>query len=212
MVGFVQGKVLSKSIETSAVIVANDSVGYEVTVPKQLFDRLLVEQAVALWIHTHVREDILQLYGFATEAEKQFFRVLLAVSGLGPRTAMSLLGEHAPDRLSQHILNKDVDAISEAPGVGKKLAQRLVLELGSKIEKLAWVTQLKALSPQTRTVTASPARQLREDLSSALLNLGYQPKQVEYTLDKILETDDETLGFEGWLKNALREMSGRVNG
>src|SRR5205085_963855 len=109
-----------------------------------------------------VREDILQLYGFELEAEKQFFRVLLGVSGLGPRTALSLLNEHGPERLSKYILEKDTSSISEAPGVGKKLAERLILELASKIEKMAWVTQLQKAFPAETTAAASPARQLRD--------------------------------------------------
>lgn len=212
MVGYLKGKILNKHLENNSVIIGTDHIGYEVTVPKQLFDRLPVHEVIELWIHTHVREDILQLFGFGSETEKQFFRLLLGVSGLGPRTAMALMSEHSPEQLSQHIFVKDIDAISEAPGVGKKLAQRLVLELGSKIEKLTWLTPLKSLTPQAKAVIPSPSRQLRDDLSSALLNLGYQPKQVDYTLDKILENEDKNIGFEGWLKTALREMSGRING
>ncbi len=205
MIGFLSGKIISKTIESGQIIVSTDTVGYELTVSKLLFDRLPLNERATLWIHTHVREDILQLYGFETEQEKQLFRILIGVSGLGPRTALSLLSEHGPERLAQFIIHKDTASISQASGVGKKLAERIALELSSKMEKLTWVAQFEKIS---RPVSAP---RLREDLTSALLNLGYPPNHVKGTLDRILE-EESTLGFEGWLKAALKEMSGRNYG
>jgi Holliday junction DNA helicase RuvA len=207
VVGYLQGKLLSKS-QGSVVVVLAGEIGYEVTLTSRQFEGLVLETPLSLWIHTHVREDILMLYGFATEPEKQFFRILLGVSGLGPRTALSLLSEHGAERLSQLIVDKEVDEITSAPGVGKKLAQRLVLELAGKIEKLAWVSQREKKSVENRAQALPPRRQLREDLSSALLNLGYQPNRVGALLDKLLEAEDD-LGFEGYLRSALKELSGR---
>jgi len=211
MIGFLHGKVLSKALESSQAVIANEAIGYEVTLSKLLFERLTVGEMVTLWIHTHVREDILQLYGFESENQKQLFRVLISVSGLGPRTALSLISEHGPDRLVQYIINKDTSSISEASGVGKKLAERIALELSAKMEKLSWAMQLQKISTPVSAAALDPSRQLREDLTSALLNLGYPPNQVKGTLDRILE-EESTLGFEGWLKNALKEMSGRTYG
>lgn len=211
MIGLVKGKILSKNVESVQIVLATESLGYEITVLKPCFDRHALGDTLMLWTHTHVREDILQLYGFELEAEKQFFRVLLSVSGLGPRTALSLLSEHGPERLSKYILEKDTSSISEAPGVGKKLAERLILELGSKIEKMAWVTQLKTAFPSETAPAASPTRQMREDLSSALLNLGYPAPQVKNTLDKLFDREQTIeLGFEASLRAALKEMSGRA--
>ena len=94
MVGFLQGKVISKNPETNQCVVLAGDLGYEVNVSKRLFDALSHEQPISLWIHTHVREDAFLLYGFANETEKLFFRILLGVSGLGPKMALSLLTEH----------------------------------------------------------------------------------------------------------------------
>jgi len=211
MIGYLHGRVLSKAPEASQITVVTDALGYEVTVSKLLFERLQLSEVVTLWIHTHVREDILQLYGFDSETEKLLFRVLISVSGLGPRTALSLMSQHGPNQLVQYIVQKDIGSISEASGVGKKLAERIALELSSKMEKLSWAMQLKQLHPPVATTPLSSERQMREDLTSALLNLGYPPNQVKGTLDRILEEESE-LGFEGWLKTALKEMSGRPYG
>jgi Holliday junction DNA helicase RuvA len=210
MIGFLQGTVLSKNLENHSCVVLTAGVGYELTVTAPFFDKLGLDSSAAFWVHTHVREDALLLYGFATEAEKQFFRVLLGVSGLGPRTALSLLAEHGPERLSRYIQGKEIDGISTAAGVGKKLAQRLVLELGGKLEKLAWAAQLEKVSLEIKETAASPKKRLREDLSSALTNLGYAPNPIKLVLDRILErAEGGGQGFEGCLKAALNELSGR---
>ncbi len=213
MLGFIKGKLISKHEDTLQGIVLAHRVGYEISFPKNLFERLTVGEIVGIWLHTHVREDALTLFGFASEAEKYFFRILLGVSGLGPKTAMSLLTEHGADKLFRLILNKDADAISEAQGVGKKLAQRLVLDLSGKVEKLALIQMAATKEPLAAksAEVLSPKRQLREDLSSALLHLGYAPNQIKGTLDKMFDKDDiEKAGFESCLKGALKEMSGRL--
>jgi len=209
MIGFLQGTLVSKNPDSQSCVLLVSGVGYEINVTSRLFDTFVQGAALSLWVHTHVREDALLLYGFATEGEKHFFRVLLGVSGLGPRTALSLLAEHGPDRLSQHIQNKDIDEISTASGVGKKLAQRLVLELGTKLEKLAWAAQLEKVSQEIKSGSVSPEKRLREDLSSALSNLGYAPNPIKSVLDRILEREEEA-GFEACLRAALKELSGRA--
>jgi len=208
MLGFVQGKIISLNPESQQCVLLMQRLGFELTLPKRLFETLAVNQKVALWIHTHVREDAITLFGFGTELEKQFFKQLIGVSGLGPRTALSLLGEHGAGRLIQLIIDKQTEAISEAPGVGKKLAQRLVLELAGKMDK--WMFHEAVVASPLRKVSDLPApqRQLRDDLQSALLHLGFVPTQVKNTLEKLLEgTDLEEQGFEICLKAALKEMS-----
>jgi Holliday junction DNA helicase RuvA len=211
MLGFIEGKIISKNEETHQCVLQMHRLGFEILLPKRHFDTLTVGARATFWIHTHVREDILALYGFATETEKQFFRQLLSVSGLGPKTALAVLGEHGAERLTKLIIAKEVDEISTAPGVGKKIAQRLVLELASKVEKWAWLE--KSYTPETKVSAepASPQKQLRDDLSSALQNLGYVPAHIKTTLDKILDKEGlEAQGFEICLRRALREMSGRA--
>lgn len=212
MLGYIEGKVIAKNEETHQCVVKMLRVGFDVTLTPRLFDSIEVGGRVALWLHTHVREDILALYGFGSDAERLFFKQLLGVSGLGPKTALSLLSEHGVQRLIQLLVKKDSDSISSAAGVGKKLAQRLVLELAGKMEKWTWLEAAKKetpLSPSTTPTDAKP--EMREDLSSALLNLGYLPVHIKNTLDKILDKEGlETEGFEICLRRALREMSNRA--
>jgi holliday junction DNA helicase RuvA len=212
VIGFVRGKVLSKSLTNTTCVILAGPIGYEMTVSARLFDSLALEQEVSLWLHTHVREDILALYGFPSDEEKSFFRVLLSVNGLGPKHALSLLSEHGWDRLAHYIVSKNISAISEAHGVGKTLAQRIVLDLAGKIEKLAILTK-PLTSPAIVTVShATLESSLKDDLLSALNNLGYQPSHIKMTLDRLF--GDETLdkmGFESALKRALAELSGRAS-
>lgn len=210
MIGFVKGKVLAKSLTNTSCVVLAGPLGYEMTVSAKLFESLRLEQEVSLWLHTHVREDILALYGFPSDEEKHFFRVLLGVSGLGPKHALSLLSEHGWERLAHFILTKNIAAISEAHGVGKTLAQRIVLDLSGKIEKMALV-----MKPLTTTTFSAPDASLestlRTDLVSALSNLGYPPNQIKTTVDRLFEDDTlDALGFEACLRRALSELSGRT--
>lgn len=205
MLGFVRGIVISKSIDSTQCVVLAHRVGYEIVLPKHTYESFELKHTVSLWLHSHVREDAFTLFGFATENEKQFFRLLLSVNGLGPKTALALITTHGA-RLANLVIQKDSDGLSEAPGVGKKLAQKLVLELSGKIEKLTWLNAVTA----PRTEQAVPTS-MREDLVSALLNLGYQPSSVKFTIDRLLErTDSKAHNFEAMLKMALKDMSGRI--
>lgn len=210
MLGFLKGKTISKNLDGQTIVVLAHRIGFEVTVPKVLFETLILNETISLWLHSHVREDQFTLFGFASESEKHLFRVLLGVSGLGPKTALSLLGEHGASRVCQLIMSKDSDSLSEAPGVGKKLAQKVILELSGKVEKFAWLEELPKSVVVERDVMLPPDRQLREDLNSALVNLGFVPNHIKITLDKLFERENvEAIGFAEALKAALKEMSGR---
>jgi holliday junction DNA helicase RuvA len=210
MLGYIEGKVITKNEDTHQCVIKLFRMGFEVTLTPRLFNSVQLDERVCVWLHTHVREDILALYGFGSEMERLLFRQLLGVSGLGPKTALSLLGEHGPERLVQLVLQKDSDEISSASGVGKKLAQRLVIELGGKIEKWGWLAKT-AQTPTTKKETISPAPRLRDDLGSALINLGYLPGQVKSALDRVLADEElEASGFEACFRRALREISNRA--
>ena len=210
MLGFLKGKIISKNLDAQICVLLSHRIGFEVMLAKRHFETTLVGDSVAFWIHSHVREDAFTLFGFASEAEKFLFRILLGVSGLGPKTALSLLGEHGARRLIHLIIAKDSDALSEAPGVGKKLAQKVILDLASKVEKLAWAEKLPKTAIEARDEMLPPVKQLREDLNSALVNLGFIPNHIKTTLDKLFERENvEEIGFAEALKSALKEMSGR---
>ena len=212
MIGFIHGKVISKSQTNTTCVVLAGQLGYELTLSARLFDSLSLDQEVSLWLHTHVREDLLALYGFPSDEEKQFFRVLLGVNGLGPKHALSLLSEHGWDRLAHYILTKNIAAISQAHGVGKTLAQRIILDLSAKIEKLATFMKPLTVPALKASNDATLESSLRDDLVSALSHLGYQPTHIKSILDRLF--DDESLksmGFESSLKRALAELSGRAS-
>ncbi|MBM4302897.1 MAG: Holliday junction branch migration protein RuvA [Deltaproteobacteria bacterium] len=211
MLGFIEGKVISKSIETSQLVVLCSGVGYEVTLSKPTLEITHVNSSVSLWIYSHVREDAFVLFGFFSEAEKQLFKILIGVSGLGPKIALSLLSQHGPEKLIQLIIHKRSSEISEAAGVGKKLAERLSLELSTKLSKLAWIQSMPQVETSTAPAILSKEEQVREDLTSALSNLGYSIGQIKNTLDRMfLREDTIDLGFEALLRTALKEISGRT--
>jgi holliday junction DNA helicase RuvA len=208
LIGYLKGKVLSKNPETYQGVILSFRVGYELSFPISLFDRLLVGQNAEVWVHTHVREDTFALYGFSTESEKHFFRLLLSVSGLGPKSSLALLSEHGTERLAHYIRGSDPTSLSSAPGIGKKLAQKIILELQPKMEKLAWIALAQAPNETHRKSAIPSAHPLRDDLASALLNLGFAPNMVKPAIERIFEREDaEKAGFESCLKLALKEMN-----
>ncbi len=211
MIGFLTGKIISKNPDTLQCILLAHRTGYEITLPRRTLDSLLLDQKTSLWIHTHVREDQLNLFGFISETEKQFFRLLLSVSGLGPKTALSLISEHGASRLAELIIKKEAKQITEAQGVGKKLADKIILELAAKLEKLVWVGALQTSDSKTSKTKSTPVKSsLKEELSSALTYLGYTPSQIKNGLEKLfMNSDLETANFESALKMALNELSGR---
>lgn len=183
------------------------NLGYEILVPRRSLEKLSHSTEVSLWLHTHVREDILSLYGFESENDKLFFRLLLSVSGLGPKTALSLLSEFGTDTLVELVLGKRIGEISKAPGVGKKTAERLVMELVGKIEKLSWAKESSVLARTDESKISSGIIQVRDDLFSALTHLGYLPHQIKSALDRAMASEEKS--FEPLLKLCLKELSSR---
>jgi Holliday junction DNA helicase RuvA len=207
MLGFIQGKLISKNVESLHCVVLAQNLGYEILVPRRSLEKLSHSTEVSLWLHTHVREDILSLYGFESENDKLFFRLLLSVSGLGPKTALSLLSEFGTDTLVELVLGKRIGEISKAPGVGKKTAERLVMELVGKIEKLSWAKESSVLARTDESKISSGIIQVRDDLFSALTHLGYLPHQIKSALDRAMASEEKS--FEPLLKLCLKELSSR---
>ncbi len=193
MIARLNGKVLEK--HPNRVIVDVSGVGYDVQVPLSTFYGCGEPgAAIALRIHTHVREDQLALYGFATDLELMMFEKLIAVSGIGPKLALSVLSGIEPRDLVGAIQRNDLARLTGIPGVGKKTAERMVVELRDRLPK---------------TIDASPgsaADAVRDDLVSALVNLGYHRQGIDKTLDKLLNTKDEQR-FEDVLRAALKDLS-----
>jgi Holliday junction DNA helicase RuvA len=164
MIAHLRGRVLSKSPQT--VVVEASGVGYEVAISIPTFTALPAEgNEVSLLIHTHVREDALALFGFMSQTEKRLFEKLLGISGIGPKLALTVLSGLPPERLLAAIHGQDHATLTRIPGVGKKTAERIVLELKDKLQEL------------TPTTIAGIATPVSEDVLSALVNLGY-PRAV----------------------------------
>jgi len=193
MIAHLRGRILEKN--PSHVILEAAGVGYEVTISVPSFSGLPAEGAeVSLYIHTHVREDTLALYGFLRREEKQLFERLIGVSGIGPRLAITVLSGIAADALVTALRSNDLTALTRIPGVGKKTAERMVLELRDKLEGLA----AAPAPPQTS--------RMEEDVVSALVNLGYQRTPAEHAVRRALERAGNAASFEQVFRQTMTLM------
>jgi holliday junction DNA helicase RuvA len=200
MIARLFGKVADK--HPNRLIVDVSGVGYDVQVPLSTFYVSAdVGGEMALRIHTHVREDQLALYGFATELELAMFERLIAISGIGPKLALAVLSGIEPRELAGAIQRNDLPRLTAIPGVGKKTAERICVELRDRIPK------------GIEAAPTSPADSLREDLASALVNLGYHRQAIDKSLDKMLPSGSAKAAvekqprFEDVLRSALKELS-----
>jgi holliday junction DNA helicase RuvA len=195
MIAHLRGKLLAK--HPNQAIVETAGVGYDVTISVPTFSDLPAAGAeVALHIHTHVREDAIALYGFLRSAEKTLFEKLITVSGIGPKLAITILSGMAADEMVSAIRGNDVTRLTRIPGIGKKTAERMVLELRDKL-------------PEPTTAT-SPARTVmsaaEEDVLSALVNLGYQRANAEKAL-ALAAKHGQGQSFDALFREALAALS-----
>jgi Holliday junction DNA helicase RuvA len=198
MIAALRGRLLEKS--PNRIVVDVQGVGYEVLVPLSTFYDLGEEGAdVQLRVHTHVREDALQLFGFLTELERQMFGRLITVSGVGPKLAVAVLSGLETRELVTAVQRADVARLTTIPGVGKKTAERIVLELKDRLMALV-VPVTEAQAP-----AASPTERMRVDLLSALQNLGYHRPQAEKAVEAALAAQPEA-ALEEAMRAALREL------
>jgi Holliday junction DNA helicase RuvA len=198
MIAFLRGRVLEKHPNRLIVDVAG--VGYDVLVPLSTFYVVGDDGSeISLRVHTHVREDQIALFGFVTALELSMFERLIAVNGIGPKLALSVLSGIEPRELVTAIQRADVARLTRIPGVGKKTAERIVVELRDRMPK--------AVESETTEVTsAATSDVLRDDLLSALANLGYHQQAIDKVLEKVLK-DKDPLKFEDALRGALRELA-----
>ena len=195
MIGRLTGRLAEKNPDQ--VVLDVGGVGYLVHIPLSTFYELPdAESPASLWIHTHVREDTLALYGFLTERERALFLMLLSVAGIGPRVALTVLSGIPPAELVEALRRQDVRRLVAIPGVGKKTAERMVLELAEKSSKFA-------AEPQAATAAAVSA----DDVLSALVNLGYRRADAERAVDAIARTGPPE-EFGEFLKLALKRLTG----
>ena len=198
MIAWLKGALVEK--HPSRVVVDVGGVGYDVQVPLSTFYGLGEPGAiVALRIHTHVREDQIALFGFSTTLEQDLFERLIAINGIGPKLGLAVLSGIEPADLVRAIRVQDVARLTKIPGVGKKTAERIGLELKDRLPDVT----IEAPGPAAET--GRPEDQLRDDLLSALVNLGYQAAAAEKAIDRVLNATPAA-GFEQALREALRSM------
>jgi Holliday junction DNA helicase RuvA len=198
LIAHLRGRILEK--HPNRIIVDVNGVGYDVAVPLSTFYGLGEPGGeIALRIHTHVREDALALYGFASLLEQELFERLIGVSGIGPKLALAVLSGIEPLELVLAIERGDLARLTAIPGVGKKTSERIVLELKDRLPRVRPAAVAVGGEPQ------APA--LRDDLLSALTNLGYHRPLAEKAVESALRAAGPDAGFERTLKQALRELA-----
>ncbi|HXM98481.1 MAG TPA: Holliday junction branch migration protein RuvA [Candidatus Dormibacteraeota bacterium] len=200
MIGQLRGRLADR--RPNQIIVDVGGVGYLVQVPLSTYAALgELHSEVSLLIHTHVREDALVLYGFVSSREKHFFELLLTASGVGPSLALKILSGMSVEELVPAIRGSDLVRLTKIPGVGRKTAERIVVELKDKLES---VTVLSESAEKAAPV--SPAG-VEADVISALVNLGYESRVAEKTVDEA-KRETGTASFEKLLKVALQDLTG----
>jgi holliday junction DNA helicase RuvA len=195
MIAHLRGTLLAK--HPNQAIVETGGVGYDVTISVPTFSELPgIGGEVALHIHTHVREDTIALYGFLRSSEKTLFEKLITVSGIGPKLAITILSGMAADEMVNAIRGNDIARLTRIPGIGKKTAERMVLELRDKlaVEKIGEIATAPTMSP------------VEADVLSALINLGYQRAAAEKALAAVSK-DGKTRPFDGLFREALAVLS-----
>lgn len=193
MFEYIKGAVAS--LKPSHIIVEANSIGYFITISLNSYTQLNGQTEVKLFLHQHIREDAHQLFGFATEAERDLFRMLISVNGIGANTAIMMFSSLSPDEISHAILNENVNLLKSIKGIGIKTAQRVIIDLKDKVGK----------SPISEQFVASADNTLRVEALSALVMLGFAKKPAEKEVDKILAAQPN-LSVENVIKLALKSL------
>ena len=199
MIAQVTGKILHLS--PTAVVLDVQGIGYEVHIPLSTFERLgPVQSAATLFTHLHVREDAMLLYGFATTLEREMFRLLLSVSGIGPKIALGILSGIQSEELQQHIARGNAAALTSVPGVGRKTAERMILELRDKIGKIS--------GPNVTSDGTRSQSDIRNEALTAMISLGFSRAAAEGAIRSALqELSGKDYSIQELLKLALRSAA-----
>jgi len=192
MIGYLKGKIISS--KPTQIILDVNGVGYKVGISINTFEKIVDKEDVSLFIHTHVKEDSISLYGFFTESEKEMFELLISISGIGPKIALGLLSGISVESLKEAIEEGNIARITAVPGIGRKTAERLVLELKSKIEGIS--------AGEFTTVQPS----IKSEAISALTTLGYNVKVAEKVARELL-IENSNYALEDLIKKALANLN-----
>ena len=193
MITQLRGRLVEKS--PTSVVIDCQGVGYLVNISLFTYGQLTDDENIQLYTHLQVREDAHTLYGFSTDLERQLFRLLIGISGIGANTARTMLSSLSPSEIGQAIQSDQVNVIQSVKGIGAKTAQRVVIELRDKVQAVIADAGISAVSSNTN----------REEALSALVVLGYQTKSCVKILDELLSMDAE-MSVERLIRNALNKL------
>lgn len=207
MIGRLTGKVIEEDDGTTVVDV--NGVGYELVTPLGTLGRAPVdaEGRVTLFVHTHVREDVFSLFGFASEGDRVAFRTLIGVSSVGPKTAISVLSALPAHELGQAIAQKQLGKLTSISGIGKKTAERLLLELKDKLTILSAAPPAKGPPPGQAVAAAASTSSHGDVLARALVNMGYKPAEADRAVEQLAPRIEEGVGLPDLVKEALAVLS-----
>ena len=202
MIALISGKIVYKGI--SHVVIDAHGVGYRIFIPLTTFYELPeAGQIITLHVHTHVKQDAINLFGFYTVQERDLFQLMLSVSGIGPKMSMNILSGISVQEMLRAISGGNLRKLISIPGLGKKLAERLILELKEKVVKKMIAEEMPAIDNQQKINEI-----IREDVLSALINLGYKSNIAQAAIDKVLYTSAKELAMDQLLKKTLKIISG----
>ena len=187
MIGYLSGKIISS--KPTKILIDVNGVGYLVSISINTFEQISGRESVSLFIYTHVKEDSISLFGFFSEAEKEMFELLITITGIGPKLAISILSGIRVDELKHAIRSADISRIVAVPGIGRKTAERLVLELKTKVDQIKGEEKELSFSVKNEAV-------------AALTTLGYNSKIADNTIRNILNSEPN-ISLEDLIKKAL---------
>ncbi len=201
MYSYIKGELVE--IQPESIVVEAGQIGYEIRMPANMVGRLGgIGQSVKVYTYLHVKEDLMELYGFLSRDDLQVFRLLLGVNGIGPKGALAILTTLTPDDLRIAVLGEDVKAIAKAPGIGSKTAQRVILELK---DRLSLVPVAGNVSPAAQAISQDSSSAVKAEAVQALVALGYSSSEAWKSVGKIELAPEMTV--EELLKLCLKQMS-----
>ncbi len=198
MIAFIEGPFAHK--DPAKVVINLGGIGYEVFISLQTYANIKEAESARLHTYFHVKEDAQLLYGFFTEEEKQVFTLLISISGIGPSTALVVLSSLSPAELQNAILTENVKVIQSVKGIGAKTAQRVILELKDKIQKIISLPE----GELPKEISPTPDNKLRDDALAALTTLGIAKAAAEKSIDSILKKVGDDVNLEELIRQALK--------
>ena len=201
MIDFIQGILFS--IDNDSVIVNVNGIGYKIYVVQPENYQASLNETCMIYTHHHMREDWMGLYGFKNKEERSLFRLLLNVSGIGPKGALAIISQSNPNQIIQAIANGDEDLLVKMPGVGKKTAQRIILDLKDKVQALNHSTNINDKTTDKNSVDSQNINDLRDSLKT----LGYQDNEINQVLKSLYNEITEGTSLDLLIKKSLKILS-----